>query len=77
MTFIIRFYRTAINKNALTRIVLLDKLLANRYHAYSIQNMTDYLIQKLPDLGQDSGVSKRCVEKDIKYLELLLSTKYS
>lgn len=57
------------NKNALTRIVLLDKLLADRYHAYSIQDMTDYLIRELPDLGQESGVSKRCVEKDIKYLE--------
>ena len=31
------------NKNALTRIVLLDKLLADRYHSYSIQDMTDYL----------------------------------
>ncbi len=26
------------NKNALTRIVLLDKLLADRCHAYSIQD---------------------------------------
>lgn len=57
------------NKNALTRIVLLDKLLADRFHAYSIQDMTDYLIRELPDLGQESGVCKRCVEKDIKYLE--------
>ena len=35
------------NKNALTRIVLLDKLLADRYHAYSIQDMTDYLEREL------------------------------
>lgn len=57
------------NKNALTRIVLLDKLLADRYHAYSIQDMTDYLERELPQYGQAGGVSKRCVEKDIEYLE--------
>lgn len=57
------------NKNALTRIVLLDKLLADRYHSYSIQDMTDYLEQELPHYGQKNGVSKRCVEKDIEYLE--------
>ncbi len=57
------------NKNALTRIVLLDKLLADRFHAYSIQDMTDYLERELPQYGQESGVSKRCVEKDIEYLE--------
>lgn len=57
------------NKNALTRIVLLDKLLADRHHAYSIQDITDYLERELPHYGQDGGVSKRCVEKDITYLE--------
>ena len=57
------------NKNALTRIVLLDKLLSDRYHAYSIQDMTDYLERELPQYGQEGGVSKRCVEKDIEYLE--------
>lgn len=57
------------NKNALTRIVLLDKLLADRYHAYSIQDMTLYLERELPHYGKTGGVSKRCVEKDIEYLE--------
>lgn len=57
------------NKNALTRIVLLDKLLADRYHAYSIQDMTDYLERELPNYGNENGVSKRCVEKDIEYLQ--------
>lgn len=57
------------NKNALTRIVLLDKLLADRYHAYSIKDMTDYLERELTQYGQEGGVSKRCVEKDIEYLE--------
>ena len=57
------------NKNALTRIVLLDKLLADRYHSYSIQDMTDIINGQLPDYGQEDGVTKRCVEKDIEYLE--------
>ena len=57
------------NKNALTRIVLLDKLLADRYHSYSIQDMTEIINRQLPDYGQDDGVTKRCVEKDIEYLE--------
>lgn len=57
------------NKNALTRIVLLDKLLADRYHSYSIQDMTDIINRQLPEYGQEDGVSKRCIEKDIEYLE--------
>lgn len=57
------------NKNALTRIVLLDKLLADRYHTYSIQDLTDIINCQLPEYGQENGVSKRCVEKDIEYLE--------
>ena len=57
------------NKNALTRIVLLDKLLSDRYHSYSIQDMTDRINEELPQYGQSDGVSKRCVEKDIEYLE--------
>lgn len=57
------------NKNALTRIVLLDKLLADRYHAYSIQDMKEYLDDELPQFGQEKGITKRCVEKDIEYLE--------
>ena len=57
------------NKNALSRIVILDRLLSDRYHSYSIQDMTDYLQKELPQYGQSEGVSKRCVEKDIEYLE--------
>ena len=57
-----------VNKNAMTRYALIDKLLANRYRSYSIQDITDYLAEHLPDFGQEP-VSKRCVEKDINYLE--------
>ena len=56
------------NKNAMTRYALIDKLLANRNRAYSIQDITDYLAEHLPDYGQEP-VSKRCVEKDLIFLE--------
>ena len=56
------------NKNALTRYALLDKLLSNHRKAYSIQDLTDYLAQELPNYGQEP-VTRRCVEKDILYLE--------
>lgn len=56
------------NKNALTRYALLDRLLSNHRKAYSIQDLTDYLAAELPYYGQDP-VTRRCVEKDILYLE--------
>jgi predicted DNA-binding transcriptional regulator YafY len=31
--------------------------------------MTNYLNKELPQYGQENGVTKRCVEKDIEYLE--------
>lgn len=55
-------------KNAMTRYTLIDRMLANRHRAYSIQDITDALNEKLPEFGQ-KPVSKRCVEKDINYLE--------
>ena len=55
-------------KNAMTRYALIDKMLANRNRSYSIQDITDVLAEKLPEFGMEP-VSKRCVEKDINYLE--------
>lgn len=55
-------------KNAMTRYALIDKMLANRNRAYSIQDITETLAGRLPELGQHA-VSKRCVEKDLNYLE--------
>ncbi len=55
-------------KNAMTRYALIDKMLANRHRAYSIQDITEVLAEKLPEFGQHA-VSKRCVEKDLNYLE--------
>lgn len=56
------------NKSAMTRYALLDRLLSNQHRAYSIQDMTDYLKEKLPEYGL-SPVTRRQVEKDINYLE--------
>lgn len=56
------------NKNAMTRYALIDRMLANRNKAFSIQDITDALAEKLPEFGQ-TPVSKRCVEKDINYLQ--------
>lgn len=56
------------NKKALTRIALLDRLLSNHRKAYSIQDMTDYLEQEMPNYGFKS-VTRRCVEKDLVYLK--------
>ena len=55
-------------KNAMTRYALIDRMLANRTKQYSIQDITDTLNEKLPEFGQ-KPVSKRCVEKDLNYLE--------
>ena len=52
----------------MTRFALIDKILANRQKAYSIQDITNLLAEKLPEFGQEP-VSKRCVEKDLNYLE--------
>lgn len=54
------------NKNAMTRYALLDHLLQDRRHNWSIKDMTEYLNEHLSDYGQES-VTKRTVELDINY----------
>lgn len=56
------------NKNAMTRYKILDELLSNRYHNYSLDDLTEEMNRRLNDLDIDS-VTRRCVEKDIHYLE--------
>lgn len=55
-------------KNAMTRYALIDSMLASRNRSYSIHDITGVLAEKLPEYGMEP-VSKRCVEKDINYLE--------
>lgn len=58
------------NKNAMTRYKILDQLLSNRYHNYSLDDLTDEVNIKLSEMypGSD-GVVRRTIEKDIYYLE--------
>lgn len=58
------------NKNAMTRYMILDELLSNRYHDYSLDELTDEVSRRLSDLYSDTkGVVRRTIEKDINYLE--------
>lgn len=53
----------------MTRYKLLDDLLSNRYHDYSIADMTEYVNERFAEYGDGYSVSRRAIEKDIKYLE--------
>lgn len=58
------------NKNALTRYKILDELLSNRYHNYSLDDLTEEVCNRLSEIEPDTdGVSRRTIEKDIEYLE--------
>lgn len=56
------------NKNAVTRYYILDKLLANRYHHYSVEDLRQLVNEELEELGQEP-VSRRTIELDLHYLE--------
>ena len=63
------------NKNAMTRYQILDELLSNRYHNYSIGDLTDEVNRRLAEMEKapdkkgktDKSVSRRCIELDIQY----------
>ncbi len=55
----------------MTRYRILDELLSNQYHHYSLDDLTEKVSNQLCDINPDSnGVTRRCIEKDIHYLEL-------
>lgn len=56
------------NKNAMTRYQILDELLSNRYHDYSMGDLTDEVNRRLADM-EEEPVTRRCIELDIQYLE--------
>lgn len=59
------------NKNAMTRFKILDDLLSDRYHSYTIGEIVEELNRRLAELDPDTdGVGMRMVQKDIKYIEL-------
>lgn len=58
------------NKNAMTRYMILDELLSNQYHDYSLDDLTNEVSRKLSEMYSDTkGVVRRTIEKDINYLE--------
>lgn len=56
------------NKNAVTRYYILDKLLANRYHHYSTEDLRQLVNEELEESKQEP-VSRRTIEMDLHYLE--------
>lgn len=58
------------NKNAMTRYKILDELLSNRYHNYSLDDLTEEVNNRLSEMNPDTnGVIRRTIEHDIEYLE--------
>lgn len=58
------------NKNAMTRYMILDELLSNQYHDYSLDDLTEEVSRRLSEMYSDTkGVVRRTIEKDINYLE--------
>ncbi len=55
-------------KDAMTRYQILDELLSNQYHDYSLDDLTKAVNERLGEIN-GKGVSRRCIEKDIHYLE--------
>lgn len=58
------------NKNAMTRYKILDELLSNRYHNYSLDDLTEEVNNRLSEINPETdGVGRRTIEKDIEYLK--------
>ena len=48
------------NKNAMTRYKILDELLSNRYHNYSLDDLTEEVNKRLAEMYPDTdGVGRR------------------
>lgn len=57
-------------KNAMTRYMILDELLSNRYHQYSLDDLTDEVCRRLLEMYPNTkGIGRRAIEKDIEYIE--------
>lgn len=56
------------NKNAFNRYLILDELLSDRFHNYTIDEMRYIVEERLGKMGLE-GVGRRCIEKDIVNLQ--------
>ena len=54
----------------MTRYKILDDLLSNQYHNYSLDDLTEEVNLRLSGMYPDTnGVVRRTIEKDLAYLE--------
>ncbi len=59
-----------INKNAIMRYKILDELLSDRYHNYTLDDLTKEVNRQLAEMRPDGDcVVRRTIEKDIYFLE--------
>ena len=59
-----------INKNAIMRYKILDELLSDRYHNYTLDDLTKEVNRQLAEMRPDADcVVRRTIEKDIYFLE--------
>ncbi len=58
------------SKDQFFRYKVLDELLGSQYHNYSLDDLTREVSDRLCEIHPESdGVTRRCIEKDIHYLE--------
>ena len=48
----------SVNKNAMTRYLVLDELLSNRYHHYTLDEIVENINERLIELGIGEGGAK-------------------
>lgn len=57
-------------KNAMFRYKVLDRLLKDKYHNYSLNDLTEEVCDALAEIDPDTnGITRRAIEKDIYFLE--------
>lgn len=56
------------NKNAMSRYMILDELLRDRYHNYSLDDLTEIVNDRLAVMDIEPVV-RRSIEKDLRFLE--------
>ncbi len=57
-------------KNAMIRYQILDRLLSDQYHNYSLDDLTEIVSDELSELNPKSdGITRRSIEKDVFFIE--------
>lgn len=59
-----------VNKNAMTRYIILDELLSDKCHNYTMDDLTDVVNARFRKMYEHhKDFTRRCIEKDIYYME--------